>query len=262
MKWKSLLGIIISAVFVLFILIQMDLNRIVSALRSVDYLFLVPVVLILIFTLFISAWRWRYLLHPVKAIRTPSLFSVTCIGVMTNMMLPVRAGDFVRAYMIGEKEQVSKTTCLATIVVERILDLLSILMILILLLVFVSFPLETSQLTGSLKIGGYVSGLLCSVVLGGLFLLKYRTYQTIKFITVWMGFLPRRSLDWLIEILKSFALGLQFIKKDWRLISIVFLTFALWMGYALSNFLILRSFNLHLPPSMPLSCSLSSKLLE
>jgi uncharacterized protein (TIRG00374 family) len=247
MRWNVLLGILVSAGCVLFVISQVDFHLLAVALRSTQYPLLFPVVLVLWGTLLLRAWRWRYLLEPVKSIPILSLFSVTSIGFMANMLLPARAGEVVRAYLIGEKEQVSKVASLATVIVERLLDLLSILLILFFILVFVTFPSETSLIAAGLKIGGYFSTLLCLLVGGSFWFLRSRTDQTIRLMRVCLAFLPERWLASLVEMLKAFALGLQGLNKGRHVLSVLGLSLSLWTAMALSNFLILCAFDLHLP---------------
>src|SRR5262249_17747352 len=135
MLWNLLPGMTISVILGLVVLYQIDFNQLISALQPVQYSLLGAAVFVTVLTLFIRVWRWQYLLQPVKSMRTLHLCSATAIGFMANMLLPARAGEVVRAHIIGRKEQVSTLASFATIVVERVLDLLSILLLFALLLV-------------------------------------------------------------------------------------------------------------------------------
>ena len=88
----------------------------------------------------LRAIRWKYLLLPRKKIKFHSLLSATMIGFMANNLLPARLGEFVRAYMISRKEQISKSSAMATIVLERIFDGLALLAILLFVFHSFSFP--------------------------------------------------------------------------------------------------------------------------
>lgn len=127
MKWKLWLGIGISVLFLFLAFRKVNLHELKKALESANYIYLIPAILLTILSLWIRAFRWQYILQPVREIRVSSLFSATMIGFMANNLLPVRLGEFVRAYTIGEKERISKSSSLATIVVERIFDGITIL---------------------------------------------------------------------------------------------------------------------------------------
>lgn len=249
MQW--LLGILLSTGLIFFIIYQVDFPQLLSALQSAHYLPLIPAVLLLLLTLLVRAWRWRYLLEPVKSVSILNLLSATSIGFMANMILPARIGEVVRAYLLGQKEQVSKMTCFATIVVERILDLLCILLILASLLLFVRFPIKHPALIGSLHVGGYVSAFLCMGLIGSLWFLKTRTDQTIRFLRYCLAFLPERWLEKIITTLQAFTVGLQVMRRGKHLLTIVVLSLLLWMLGVLINFFILQAFDLYLPLYAP-----------
>jgi uncharacterized protein (TIRG00374 family) len=247
MKWHVVLGIVISTIFVVLICAWIDFNQLATALQSAHYLFLVSAALALVSTHVIRAWRWRYLLEPVKPVRILPLLSATSIGYLANMLLPAHAGEIMRAYLISRKEQVSTMASLATIVVERVADLVCLLLVLMYVLMFANLSLEMIAIAQGLRIGGYVATLLCLVLIGSLWFVKARTAMAIRLISGCMVFLPHRWCKRLIVALQSFALGLQAIKTGWHLVAILGLSLLLWSVIALSNLLMFHAFNLHLP---------------
>ncbi|MGE5810758.1 MAG: lysylphosphatidylglycerol synthase transmembrane domain-containing protein, partial [Ignavibacteria bacterium] len=124
---KLWISIIISMVFVVLIFYEVDFNKTEQALRDADYIYLPFAVVLSIVTNILRTYRWKYVINPIKKISTHSLFSGVAIGYMANNLLPARLGEFVRAYMMGKKEGISKSATLATIVLERILDGLALL---------------------------------------------------------------------------------------------------------------------------------------
>ena len=87
----------------------------------------------------VRTWRWDYLLRPLKRIPVRRLFPVVVIGYMGNNIFPFRIGELLRAYVLKRNEEVSISSSLATIVVERIFDGLTML-----LFVFVALPTAPS----------------------------------------------------------------------------------------------------------------------
>jgi uncharacterized protein (TIRG00374 family) len=73
-------------------------------------------------TYIIKGLRWRYILNHVKDIPVFSAFQVILIGQMGNSLLPARFGDFLRAYVIGSKENIGKSLSFASVVLERVID--------------------------------------------------------------------------------------------------------------------------------------------
>ena len=100
-----------------------------------NYLWLIPSVAVYFLAVLVRTWRWDYLLRPLKRIPVKRLFPVVVIGYMGNNIFPFRIGELLRAYVLKRNEDVSISSSLATIVVERIFDGLTML-----LFVFVALP--------------------------------------------------------------------------------------------------------------------------
>lgn len=98
-----------------------------DALKEADYTWLVLGLPVYFLGIWLRAVRWQLLLSPIKSLRAGRLFPYVVLGFMANNVLPLRAGELVRAYLLGQKEGLSKTSILATILVERVLDALTLL---------------------------------------------------------------------------------------------------------------------------------------
>ena len=82
------------------------IDEIGVAIGSASPLWLTATALVLIPVYIIRAIRWKLLLNPVKkTIRVSNTFWSTAIGNMVNTIIPIRLGEFVRAYTLGEKEE-------------------------------------------------------------------------------------------------------------------------------------------------------------
>ena len=81
--------------------------------------------------------RWRVLLSHLSQVRVARLYPVVVVGYMANNLLPLRLGELVRSYHVGEREGLSKTSALATIMVERVLDALTLLFFILAIALFV-----------------------------------------------------------------------------------------------------------------------------
>lgn len=127
-KQKSVwLGLLVSLILLAYVFYQTDPAKIIEALAQAQYIYLIPALAFYFAGVGMRALRWHYLLRPIKAIPSGELFRTVVIGYMANNVLPLRMGEVVRAYMLGEQEQVSKTATLVTILVERVFDGLTML---------------------------------------------------------------------------------------------------------------------------------------
>lgn len=146
--WGSIL---VSAFFLWLALRGQDLSGTWEALRSADYRFLVPALVLYFVGVWVRAVRWRVLLSPVGSYPTRSLFPVVVIGYMANDVLPARMGEVVRVYVLSQRERLPKTVALGTVVVERLLDAVVMLFLLAMaaLLVPLNGPIERVALVAS-----------------------------------------------------------------------------------------------------------------
>ena len=155
-RWQFWLGAAISALFLIIALRNLRLSEVWEAVRTAQYIWIVPGVAVYFFGVWVRTWRWDYLLRPVKQIPIRRLFPVVVIGYMGNNIFPVRAGEVIRAYLLRQREGVSVSTSLATILVERVFDGLVMLMFVFIGLPFTPMPgwLQSMVIAASLLFFG------------------------------------------------------------------------------------------------------------
>jgi uncharacterized protein (TIRG00374 family) len=122
-------GIAISAVCVWLSMRDVRPAEVWNALRHANYVGFILVMATTLLGFLIRAIRWRSLLSTPRPVSYGSLYGATMIGFMANNVLPFRLGEFVRAWALARREKMSKTTVLATVVVERVVDMLTLLAI-------------------------------------------------------------------------------------------------------------------------------------
>jgi uncharacterized protein (TIRG00374 family) len=147
-RWQFWVGLIISVALLYLSLGKLRLADVLSNLGSATYIWLVPGVMVYMVAVWVRAWRWHYLLRPLKKIPTNTMFPIVAIGYMGNNIYPARAGEVLRAVVLKRREGVSISASLATIIVERIFDA-------VVMLGFVFLNLgELTRVTGGS--GGYI----------------------------------------------------------------------------------------------------------
>ena len=130
-------GITTSAALVLLFLFTVNFQEMLGALGDANYWFLVPAVGLYLASVWFRALRWGVLLRHLKPITTRRLYPVVVVGYMANNLLPMRLGELVRSYYVGDREGISKTSALATIIVERLCDALVLLLFIGVITLFV-----------------------------------------------------------------------------------------------------------------------------
>lgn len=242
MNWKHLVGILISAIFLFLAFRKVNLDELKFALESANYIYLVPVLFLTFLSLIIRAFRWRFLLQPVKEIRISSLFSAIVIGLMANNLLPARLGEFVRAYAIGQKEQISKSSSFATIVVERIFDGVTLMSFLAVIIIFCSFSSP-----GWLTNASYIALVFYLFSLLFLILLKVKTKRVLGSLAFILKLFPEKIRLTLINVLNSFVDGLKILNNTKNILASTILSLFVWLPYAIIIHCLLISFGIHLP---------------
>src|SRR4030042_3489372 len=117
----------ITGFFVWLLLQGTNFREVGRELAQANYIFLIPAILVYFVGVWFRAWRWHLLLQPIGTTSAYRLFPVMVIAYMINDIIPGRVGIVARAYMGGEKAKVNKMTSAATIVMEIILDGLTLL---------------------------------------------------------------------------------------------------------------------------------------
>ncbi len=117
-----LVGLVVSAGFLYLALRGLHLGEVAAALGQAHYGWLLPGVAVYFLGVWVRAWRWHYLLRPLKAIPTRTMFPIVTIGYMGNNIYPARAGEVLRAAVLKRREGVPISASLATILVERVYD--------------------------------------------------------------------------------------------------------------------------------------------
>lgn len=240
MRKSLILGIVISIVFLYLAVRKVNFTETVLALEKANYWFMIPNILFVILGMWIRAIRWKFMVNPIKKVSLQSLFRSTLIGFMAINLLPARIGEFVRAYSLGKKEKISKSATLATIALERIFDLLALLVVLWFTLVL--FP--TPEL---IKKIGYLTLLIVAGVMLLLVFLKTKTNLTLNFLEKIFFFVKKSLFDKFRQLIFRFVSGLAVLDHFSSVLWIMAISLVLWFATALSNYFIFLAFDLHPP---------------
>jgi len=224
-----------------------DLSLLYLSIKSTNIPFFIPIALLTVFFYFIRALRWFHLLEPIKKIGLFSLFSSTVIGFAANCVLPARLGEFIRANYIGRMENISKSSSLATIVIERLFDVFTILLMVLFVILFNDFPSESESIAKAIKTGGFF---LLVPFIASIFLLiglKKKTQPFLNIFGRFLFFLPHAIQQRIIDILKGFSNGLVLVKGPSQLLAVIFYSLTLWCLTAFQIYILCFSMGFSLP---------------
>lgn len=240
MKKRLVIGIVISVIFLWLAFRKVDYQELAHALKNANYFWIFPNMILMILSMWLRAYRWKFMVDPIKRLGMHRLFSSTMIGFMANNVLPVRLGEIVRAYSLGSKAGISRTASFATIVVERVFDGFSLLVLLWITLLISPFP-------NWVKTAGNLTLVINLAVLLVLILLEVRTEPTLKFLNKLFGFLPKKISSKFSEVLFKFTTGLKVFRDLPSMIWILIFSVFVWGVVGISNYFIFLAFDLHPP---------------
>jgi hypothetical protein len=232
---------------------KIDLEELWQTLQTANYLWVIPNIMIVMFTLLYRAFRWQIMLDPIKRIGLHDLFASTMVGFMASNILPLRMGELVRAYSIGRLGKLSRSASFATIVLERIFDIFTLLLMLAVILIFRLVPLNPEGDFYNLTVyGGYIMLAVSIGLLMLLIFLKIKSDATLKFLKKITGIFPERLSSFVLDIFSKFAEGLSVLGDLKSMLRISIHSILLWIMTAISNYFIFMAFGLD---ALPLTAS-------
>ena len=229
-------GLIISLSFLGIFLARTDFSEIWEALSGADYALALAAVPLYFVGFWVRTLRWRFLLRPVNDVPTLRLYPVVLIGLMANNVAPARVGEFVRAYLLGERESMSKSTALGTIAVDRAFDGLTLVAMLGVVAAFAGS-------TPGIKTIGIVTALAffaATMVLASLAMSARARLLLARAITLLPGGLAVK----VEAIMEAFMNGLVAIRNPVALASAALASFGSWMIEATMYYIIGLAFDL------------------
>jgi uncharacterized protein (TIRG00374 family) len=221
-----------------------DWNEFAASLKHADWTWLTLGAALVLATYLGRALRWEVMLRPlVKNASLWRILTATAIG-FTAVVLFGRAGEPVRPYLIAKKEGVTFSSQIAAWIVERMLDLLMVLLV---------FGVALTQVSSSaiqpgpktrviLEAGGYTAGIVGAVSLALLIALRqFRGGMQQRLLNV-LSFLPAKALGRVRTVLASFEEGMQSTRQTSFTLLLVFYTVAEWSVIAGAFWCVCRAF--------------------
>lgn len=237
---KQIFGVAVTVIVLGIVIFNLKFEEVIKAFSQANYLFLLPAILITMIAYLVRAWRWQIILRPTKQVTFSSSYSVMMIGFMANNLLPARIGEFVRAYTLGNQEKVSKSLSLATIVLERVCDGLTLVALMGFSLVV--FPVPKSD--GWMQFIEIFSTSVFAGALLFLIFLIWREKAALKLVSFLMKPLPNGLEHKAHNLLASFVLGLHALRRGSMVILLVLSSLIVWLLEGCSYYLMLWAFNL------------------
>jgi uncharacterized protein (TIRG00374 family) len=223
---RVLIGVVISlAALALAVPPRSEWANVSAAFARVNYVYVVPIALLSVYSILVRCQRWRLLLRPVGDIPLLPLVSATAIGFFCNMILPLRVGEVVRPVLLARRTATPVSSVLASVVLERLLDMLTI-------LVFLGLVMTMVPVSDAIRRSGIVFLVLAIVAVSAVVALQRRNRLALGMVEWLLGCMPASVRTRADRALHSFINGLQGIGDGPVMLRILAYSLYLWMVIA------------------------------
>ena len=223
-----------------------DLRGAWDATRHADGRLLLVGVMVTMLTYALRAARWQYLLASIGPTRFSTAFRTTVIGYAASFVLPGRPGEVLRPYLLARHEGLPPTAAFATVILERLLDLVTVLLLFGVFVVLVD-PASLSgdpALYARVKAGGLLAAGAAVAGLVVFFFLAGHPERLGAWALRVERVLPANLARALAGFVETFAQGLAVMRQPRRLLVSLILSFPLWLSIAAGIWISSRAFHM------------------
>ena len=243
-RWLVWIGVAVSLVFLFIALRGIDFEEFVRDLRQANPAWLAPNVAFYFLAVGMRAWRWSLLLRPLKSVSAGRLFPIVVIGYMGNNIYPARIGELLRAYVLRRDEGVPLSSSLATVLIERIMDGMT--MIGFVLIGLQATPMLQSDPRAQQAI--FIAVMLFAGASAAFFWLALAPARTNRMAEAIIArTVPKRFQGLLLGIVHRFVQGAQSLRSPRHLAAIAVSTVTVWLLETLKYWCVAMAFDLVLP---------------
>jgi len=215
-----------------------------------------------LFTMFVNlalrSLRWQYLLEPLGQTTFANAFRATAVGVAASSLLPARAGEVIRPYFLARRSRhtrsvddsrLTATGAFATIILERLLDVVTVLILLASFVFIFGRDLERTNpsVFAGLKWAGATAAAGSLSALGVLFVLAGDPERLGRTMARLEQVMPSALAGLIARIAEKFAQGLGAIRRPGHLIGALFWSFPLWLSIAAGIWAVAVAFRFPVP---------------
>jgi len=224
-----------------------NVGEVLTAVRQANVWLLLASLGLVGVTYWVRAMRWQHLLGPLGPTRFRSVFRTTVIGFAAMFLLPARAGDVLRPYLLARREGLRPTATFATIVVERVLDLIAVLTLLAFYVWGSGARTVPPALLRPIHISAALSGAAAVVLMVTMFFLASHPERVGNIVRGVNRVLPHRFADALASLARTFSEGLAVARTPRPLILALLWSFPLWFVIAMECWFVTRAFGINMP---------------
>jgi uncharacterized protein (TIRG00374 family) len=249
-RWAWLIGLVVSVALLVWVLHRINLREVLADARQANGFLLTLTVLLATLTFPVRAIRWQLMLRDADGRRLPwtPLWHATTIGFMANNLLPARAGEVARAYVVSRQVPVRFSTALASLGVERVFDGIALLGLMAIAIAAPSFP--ANALLGGRSVSTITTSaaILFAVAFALALIIALRPDPWLRlFERITRRLLPARTAERLNRFAEGIVAGLAVLRSPGRLTGVVLWSLVLWIKNAAAFAICFRAFGIDVP---------------
>ena len=227
----------------------MSFSEVISSFKEMDYIYIFPAIVLIVLSYIFRAYRWQALLESSLKINVSGLYSPMMVGFMGNF-LPARAAEILRPYLLSKKYNITFAAAFASIVVERLFDMI------ILLLIFIwVFWFEADAFSSNIEFSGFsvqemaikfgqICVLAVILIIVFIYLLLNHKKKMMKIVGWFLGFMSKKWADKTKYLLDEFTVGCEVVKKIGTLAKISVYSVLVWVANIFSVYPLYFAFDL------------------
>jgi uncharacterized protein (TIRG00374 family) len=248
-RGRLLVGALLAAVLLALFFRGVQWSALGQALSTARPLPLLGLVVVTMAVYGVRAWRWGDLLAPLGRVEYARLFSATMVGFASALLIP-RAGELLRPWLISRRHPIPTSAGFATIILERLVDLITVLVLFAVYLFVLPPPAAQveGRLTELLKLGGLGAAAAAAGALAFLLALHANAERVVGGVERLLVHAPRWLAEPLGRILHAFSAGLAVLRAPvGHLAKIGLQSLVVWLLIALGFYLNHVAFRVDLP---------------
>jgi uncharacterized protein (TIRG00374 family) len=245
-RLRAVLVLLLTIGLLAYFLHGVDLRGAWEATRRADGRLLAVGVCVTMLTYVVRAVRWQYMLASIGPTRFSTAFRTTVIGFSASFLLPARPGEVLRPYLLARHEGLPPTAAFATVILERLLDLVTVLLLFGVFVVFVD-PASLSSdeaMYGRVKAGGLLAAAAAVTGLVVFFVLAGHPERLGAWALRIERVLPAKLARAVAGFVETFAQGLAVMRQPTRLLVSLILSIPLWLSIAAGIWVASRAFHM------------------
>lgn len=237
---QTLISVAVLIVSVYFAFRGIDLDRFAAAFGQANYWWVIATLPVVLLSHYVRAMRWKTLLVPIrKNVAVLNGFSAIMIGYMFNNLIP-RSGEVIRAYAFSRREKFPLSTTFAVVFVERIIDVVS----LAILLIFTSSAFSREIAVAFPQFSSYIMSLVIVLAVGVIAIIVFlKTSVGSLFLRMVVRPFSEKWYDRLSAHLENFVKGFAVLSRPGQYFRIIVETMAMWLLYVIPLYILFFAFD-------------------